>query len=331
MSINGVCRLYEQHEPLEIARETRGHGINMALLVSVFVISFLLEVFLSLGSGENPTMISVPEGEPVSFECSFDGSPAAGNPFYEIIWMYEMTHKNVSKRILYFRMTRPNTSVPVSVTEGYFRGCLEFEKNISSLVIPKVRVNDSGLYYCDVNTVPFLVKLRTNGTHLIVTEFIDTASPSVFLLTYDSGTRGINFESANKTPSLKSPRDAVNVLLVSSLTAGLLLFLLALGLYFTLKRRSQAKKPEVSPEMSDPICSTPAPAQRESFTQPVGSEMIYSKLQWSKCSVESSPEGSAHSGEPVTMEEPRAGTSAPGTDTVYAMLQAPRMYPLHLV
>ncbi|KAM9118502.1 uncharacterized protein ACDP82_016708 isoform 2-T2 [Pangshura tecta] len=297
MSINGVCRLYEQHEPLEIARETRGHGINMALLVSVFVISFLLEVFLSLGSGENPTMISVPEGEPVSFECSFDGSPAAGNPFYEIIWMYEMTHKNVSKRILYFRMTRPNTSVPVSVTEGYFRGCLEFEKNISSLVIPKVRVNDSGLYYCDVNTVPFLVKLRTNGTHLIVT----------------------------------APRDAVNVLLVSSLTAGLLLFLLALGLYFTLKRRSQAKKPEVSPEMSDPICSTPAPAQRESFTQPVGSEMIYSKLQWSKCSVESSPEGSAHSGEPVTMEEPRAGTSAPGTDTVYAMLQAPRMYPLHLV
>lgn len=285
----------------------------MALLVSVLVLSFLQEVFLSLGSGENPPMISVTEGEPVSFECSFDGSPAVGDPFYEIIWMYEMTHKNVSKRILAFRMTRPNTSVPVSVTEGYFRGRLEFEKNTSSLVIPKVRVNDSGLYYCEVITVPLHVKLRTNGTHLIVT-----------------GTRGINFESTNKTPSLKSPTDTVNVLLISSLTAGLLLFLLALGLYFTLKHRIQDKKPEVSLEMSDPICSTPTPARRESFTQPVGSEMIYSKLQWSKYSVVSSPEGSAHSGEPV-MKEPRAGTSDPGMDTVYAMLQAPRMYPLHLM
>ncbi|XP_030438860.1 immunoglobulin superfamily member 11-like isoform X1 [Gopherus evgoodei] len=268
----------------------------MALLISVLVLSFLQEVFLSLGSGQNPPMISVTEGEPVSFECSFDGSPAVGNPFYEIIWMYEMTHKNVSKRVLAFRMTRPNTSVPVLVTEGYFRGRLEFEKNTSSLIIPKVWVNDSGLYYCEVNTVPLHVKLRTNGTHLIV-----TASP-----------------------------DAVNVLLISSLTAGLLLFLLALGLYFTLKRRIQAKKPEVSLEMSDPICSTPAPARRESFTQPIGSEMIYSKLQWSKYSMVSSPEGSAHSGEPVT-KDPRVGTSDPGVDTVYAMLQAPRMYPLYLV
>nr|XP_032635395.1 uncharacterized protein LOC116824315 isoform X2 [Chelonoidis abingdonii] len=238
----------------------------MALLISVLVLSFLQEVFLSLGSGENPPMISVTEGEPVSFECSFDGSPAAGNPFYEIIWMYEMTRKNVSKRILAFRMTRPNTSVPVSVTEGYFRGRLEFEKNTSSLVIPKVRGNDSGLYYCEVNTVPLHVKLRTNGTHLIV----------------------------------------------------------------TVKRRIQAKKPEVSLEMSDPICSIPAPARRESFTQPVGSEMIYSKLQWSKYSMVSSPEGSADSGKPVT-KEPRVGTSDPGADTVYAMLQAPQMYPLYLV
>lgn len=261
----------------------------MALLISVLVLSFLQEVFLSPGSGENPPMISVTEGEPVSFECSFDGSPAVGDPFYEIIWMYEMTHKNVSKRILSFRMTRPNTSVPVSVTEGYFRGRLEFEKNTSCLIIPKVRVNDSGLYYCEVIIVPVPVKSRTNGTHLIVT----------------------------------APTDAVSVLLISSLTAGLLLFLLALGLYFTLKRRIQAKKPEVSLEMSDPICSTPAPARRESFTQPVGSEMIYSKLQWSKYSVVSSPEGSAHTGEPVTKKEPRAGTSDPATDTVYAMLQAP--------
>ncbi|TFK13984.1 rho guanine nucleotide exchange factor 7-like [Platysternon megacephalum] len=261
----------------------------MALLVSVLVLSFLQEVFLSLGSGENPPMISVTEGEPVSFECSFDGSPAVGNPFYEIIWMYKMTHKNVSKRILSFRMTRPNSSVPVSVTEGHFGGHLDFEKNTSCLVIPEVQVNDSGLYYCEVIIVPLPVKSRTNGTHLIVT-------------------------------------DPVNVLLISSLTtAGLLLFLLALGLYFTLKRRIPAKKPEVSLEMSAPICSTPAPApaRRESFTQPVGSEMIYSKLQWSKYSVVSSPGGSAHSGEPVTKKEPRAGTSDPGTNTVYAMLQAP--------
>ncbi|XP_034647109.1 uncharacterized protein LOC117888114 [Trachemys scripta elegans] len=259
----------------------------MALLVSVLVLSFLPEVFLSLGSGENPPMILVTEGEPVSFECSFDGSPAVSNTFYEIIWMYNMTHKNVSKRILFFRMTRPNPSVPVSVTEGHFRGHLDFEKNTSSLVIPEVRVNDSGLYYCEVNTVPHHVKSKTNGTHLIVT----------------------------------APQE--NVLLISSLTAGLLLFLLALGLYFTLKCQIQAKKPEVSLEMSDPICSTPAPARRESFTQPVGSEMIYSKLQWSKSSMVSSPGGSAHSGEPVTEKEPRAGSSDPGTDTVYAMLQAP--------
>uniref|UniRef100_A0A674J3W9 Ig-like domain-containing protein n=1 Tax=Terrapene triunguis TaxID=2587831 RepID=A0A674J3W9_9SAUR len=119
-------------------------------------------------SGGNPPMISVTEGESVSFECSFDGSPAVGNPFYEIIWMYNMTHKNVSKRILAFRMTRPNTSVPVSVTEGHFRGHLEFEKNTSSLVIPEVRVNDSGLYYCEVIIVPVPNKSRTNGTRLIV-------------------------------------------------------------------------------------------------------------------------------------------------------------------
>nr|XP_048677606.1 uncharacterized protein LOC125622953 isoform X2 [Caretta caretta] len=261
----------------------------MALLVSVLVLSFLQEVFVSLGSRENPPMISVTEGEPISFECSFDGSPAVGNPFYEIIWMYEMTHKNVSKRILSFRMTRPNTSVPVSITEGYFRGQLDFEKNTSSLFIPEVRVNDSGLYYCEVIIVPLPVKSRTNGTHLIVT----------------------------------APPDPVNVLLIPSLTAGLLLFLLALGLYFTLKRRIQAKKPEVSLEMSDPICSTPAPAQRDSFTQPVGHEMIYSKLQWSEYSMVSSPTGSSHAGEPVTKKKPRAGTSDPGTDTVYAVLQAP--------
>nr|XP_048677607.1 uncharacterized protein LOC125622953 isoform X3 [Caretta caretta] len=248
----------------------------MALLVSVLVLSFLQEVFVSLGSRENPPMISVTEGEPISFECSFDGSPAVGNPFYEIIWMYEMTHKNVSKRILSFRMTRPNTSVPVSITEGYFRGQLDFEKNTSSLFIPEVRVNDSGLYYCEVIIVPLPVKSRTNGTHLIVT-----------------GTRGKHFSSTNKTPSLK------------------------------LKRRIQAKKPEVSLEMSDPICSTPAPAQRDSFTQPVGHEMIYSKLQWSEYSMVSSPTGSSHAGEPVTKKKPRAGTSDPGTDTVYAVLQAP--------
>ncbi|XP_042702905.2 uncharacterized protein LOC101948030 [Chrysemys picta bellii] len=259
----------------------------MALLVSVLVLSFLPEVFLSLGSGENPPPILVTEGEPVSFECSFDGSPAVGDPFYEIIWMYNMTHKNVSKRILPFRMTRPNSSVPVSVTEGHFRGHLDFEKNTSSLVIPEVRVNDSGLYYCEVNTVPDHVKSKTNGTCLIVT----------------------------------APRE--NVLLISSLTAGLLLFLLALGLYFTLKCRIQAKKPEVSLEMSDPICSTSAPVRREFFTQPVGSEMIYSKLQWSKSSMVSSPGGSTHSGEPVTEKESRAGSSDPGMDTVYAMLQAP--------
>ncbi|XP_048677608.2 uncharacterized protein LOC125622953 isoform X4 [Caretta caretta] len=231
----------------------------MALLVSVLVLSFLQEVFVSLGSRENPPMISVTEGEPISFECSFDGSPAVGNPFYEIIWMYEMTHKNVSKRILSFRMIRPNTSVPVSITEGHFRGQLDFEKNTSSLFIPEVRVNDSGLYYCEVIIVPLPVKSRTNGTHLIV----------------------------------------------------------------TVKRRIQAKKPEVSLEMSDPICSTPAPAQRDSFTQPVGHEMIYSKLQWSEYSMVSSPTGSSHAGEPVTKKKPRAGTSDPGTDTVYAVLQAP--------
>ncbi|CAM4567723.1 unnamed protein product [Lepidochelys kempii] len=277
----------------------------MALLVSVLVLSFLQEVFVSLGSRENPPVISVTEGEPISFECSFDGSPAVGNPFYEIIWKYEMTHKNVSKRILSFRMTRPNTSVPVSITEGHFRGQLDFEKNTSSLFIPEVRVNDSGLYYCEVIIVPLPVKSRTNGTHLIVT-----------------GTRGKHFSSTNKTPSLKSPADPVNVLLIPSLTAGLLLFLLALGLYFTLKRRIQAKKPEVSLEMSDPICSTPTPAQRDSFTQPVGHEMIYSKLQWSEYSMVSSPTGSSHAGEPVTKKKPRAGTSDPGTDTVYAVLQA---------
>lgn len=57
LSINGVCRLYEQHEALEIERETRGHGISMALLVSVLVLSFLQEVFVSLGKQSCTTWV----------------------------------------------------------------------------------------------------------------------------------------------------------------------------------------------------------------------------------------------------------------------------------
>ncbi|XP_067406370.1 uncharacterized protein [Emydura macquarii macquarii] len=251
----------------------------MAFPISVLVLSFLLEAFLSLGSGKNRLTISVAEGEPIFFECCFNGSPIAGDPFYEIIWKYEMTHNNLSKRILAFRMTRPNISDPVSITEGHFRGQIEFEKNTSTLFIPEVWVNDSGLYYCEVIIVPTNANLRTNETYLIV----------------------------------MAP---VNVPLVSRLTAGLLvLFLLVLGLYFTLKHRIQAKKPEVSLDISDPTSSTPAPARRESFTQPAGNEIIYSKLQ-----VVSFPRVSDSCG-PVT-EKPSAGTSGPGKDVVYAMLQA---------
>uniref|UniRef100_A0A8C8RX22 Immunoglobulin V-set domain-containing protein n=1 Tax=Pelusios castaneus TaxID=367368 RepID=A0A8C8RX22_9SAUR len=105
--------------------------------------------------------ISVAEGEPISVEFSFNGSPTVGNPFYKI-----MTQQNLSERILAFRMTRPNISDPVSITEGHFRGEIEFEKNTSSLFIPEVWVNDSGLYYCEVIT--FQASSRTNGTYLIV-------------------------------------------------------------------------------------------------------------------------------------------------------------------
>ncbi|XP_074868929.1 uncharacterized protein LOC142022701 isoform X2 [Carettochelys insculpta] len=242
-----------------------------------------------MSSGGNPLIIA--EGDSVYFECCFNGSPAHGNPFYEIIWVREKSPKNISKRILQFRMTRSNTSAPISVTAGHFRGQLEFEKNTSSLFIPEVWMNDSGLYYCEVTITPLFINTRTNGTHLIVTGK-PTNKPS--LLTHS----------------------------VKYLIGGLfLLLLLALGMYFKLKRRTQAQKPEVSQELSDPISSTPAPAQKESFTELVDKEMIYSKLQWSPYSMVSSPGRSTHSGEPVT-KKPSTGSSDPGTNIVYATLQA---------
>ncbi|XP_075753973.1 uncharacterized protein LOC142818439 [Pelodiscus sinensis] len=208
------------------------------------------------------------------------------NPFYEIIWMYNNS-RNTSDRILQFRMTRPNTSAPVSVAAGHFRARLEFEKNISSLSIPAASMNDSGLYYCDVVIGPPPVHSRTDGIHLIVVKATE------------------------------------NVQLISWLAGGFFLaFLLALGVCFTLKRRSKAQKPEVSLELYDLVSSPPVLARGDTSLQPSGHEMIYSKLQWSKYSMASSPETSARSGEPETRNQLCAGTGNPTPDAVYAVLQA---------
>ncbi|XP_019394971.1 PREDICTED: uncharacterized protein LOC109313038 [Crocodylus porosus] len=145
----------------------------MAVSILMMMISSLLGEFLSLGAGALrcpgvAPIVAVAEGEPVSFECPFNGHPTHNNTFHEIIWLHTLSHTNPFKRILSIRMTRPNDSATVTVTEGHLRGQLDFERHISFLSIPEVRVNDSGLYYCEVTIVPPHIYSKTNATNLIV-------------------------------------------------------------------------------------------------------------------------------------------------------------------
>ncbi|XP_019394943.1 PREDICTED: uncharacterized protein LOC109313004 [Crocodylus porosus] len=145
----------------------------MAVSILMMMISSLLGEFLSLGAGALrcpgvAPIVAVAEGEPVSFECPFNGHPTHNNTFHEIIWLHTLSHTNPFKRILSIRMNHPNDSATVTVTEGHLRGQLDFEKHISFLSIPEVRVNDSGLYYCEVTIVPPHIYSKTNATNLIV-------------------------------------------------------------------------------------------------------------------------------------------------------------------
>ncbi|XP_031448211.1 uncharacterized protein LOC116228490 isoform X2 [Phasianus colchicus] len=118
----------------------------MALTLSYVLLAFLTLLLLSWGSGTlKSQVVLVTVGEPVSMECPFHKDNSTSNPFYEILW----SHRNESRRVLQFRMTRSNQSC-VYDSEGHFSGVLDFGRSVSFLYISAVLMNDTGPYFCYV-------------------------------------------------------------------------------------------------------------------------------------------------------------------------------------
>ncbi|POI27791.1 hypothetical protein CIB84_008459, partial [Bambusicola thoracicus] len=90
-------------------------------------------------------VVLVTVGEPVSMECPFHKYNGTSNLFYEILW----SHRNESRRVLQFRMTRSNQSC-VYDSKGHFSGVLDFGRSVSFLNISAVLMNDTGPYLCYV-------------------------------------------------------------------------------------------------------------------------------------------------------------------------------------
>ncbi|KYO31604.1 hypothetical protein Y1Q_0022724 [Alligator mississippiensis] len=321
----------------------------MAASILMMMISSLLGEFLSLGVGALrcpglAPIVSVAEGEPVSFECPFPGPPTLNNTFHEIIWLHTLSHTNLSKRILSIRMTRPNDSATVTVTEGHLRGQLDFEKHMSFLSIPEAGQPKSPLNlpqlfwihelsgqaqfrliawhglpqrdgtYCGTGSrFHSQLDLDKHRSYLTITD----------LEVNDSGRyhcEGLGHPGRGSSTSLivKAP---MNTVLISGPVAGILLFLLALCLCFKFRNRIHAKNQEVSLEMSQLNSNTPAPAGREPLTQPVSGEIIYSHLRWSKNDAVSSLGRSPHSEDPGAKKKSRKGTDgSSGTDVQYAVV-----------
>eukprot|EP00075_Anas_platyrhynchos_P036552 XP_027325805.1 uncharacterized protein LOC113845338 isoform X1 [Anas platyrhynchos] len=106
-------------------------------------------------------VVLVTEGEPVVMECPFRKHNGGGDYLDEFIW----GHGNISRRILQFRMTRPNASC-VHRSEGHFSGTVDFARSVSFLNISEVLMNDTGPYHCYVkigNSNP-----TEKVTHLLV-------------------------------------------------------------------------------------------------------------------------------------------------------------------
>ncbi|XP_068509834.1 polymeric immunoglobulin receptor-like isoform X3 [Anas acuta] len=106
-------------------------------------------------------VVLVTEGEPVVMECPFREHNVSGDYFDEFVW----SHRNISRRILQFRMTRPNASC-VHRSEGHFSGTVDYERSVSFLNISEVLMNDTGPYHCYVkigNSNP-----TEKVTHLLV-------------------------------------------------------------------------------------------------------------------------------------------------------------------
>lgn len=119
------------------------------------------------------------EGEPVVMECPFRKHNGSGDYFDEFIW----SHGNISRRILQFRMARPNASC-VHRSEGHFSGTVDFERSVSFLNISEVLMNDTGPYLC-------YVKIGSSNstekvTHLLVRG--ESVSPAFSFLSLQHST-----------------------------------------------------------------------------------------------------------------------------------------------
>ncbi|XP_013029030.3 uncharacterized protein [Anser cygnoides] len=116
----------------------------MALALALLPLLLLPWGSGTLGYPESQVVL-VTEGEPVVMECPFRKHTGSGDPFYELIW----SHRNMSGRILQFRMTRSNASC-AHRSEGHFSGTVDFERSVSFLNISEVLMNDTGPYLCYV-------------------------------------------------------------------------------------------------------------------------------------------------------------------------------------
>lgn len=134
--------------------------------------SFHLSGAGTLGHPQSQVVL-VTEGEPVVMECPFHNG--SSDSFDEFIW----SHRNISRRILQFRMTRPNASC-VHRSEGHFSGTVDFARSVSFLNISEVLMNDTGPYHCYVkigNSNP-----TEKVTHLLVRgESVSPAFPFLSL------------------------------------------------------------------------------------------------------------------------------------------------------
>lgn len=124
-------------------------------------------------------VVLVTEGEPVVMECPFHKHNGSGDYFDEFIW----SHGNISRRILQFRMARPNASC-VHRSEGHFSGTVDFERSVSFLNISEVLMNDTGPYLC-------YVKIGSSNstekvTHLLVRG--ESVSPAFSFLSLQHST-----------------------------------------------------------------------------------------------------------------------------------------------
>nr|XP_038043396.1 uncharacterized protein LOC119718542 isoform X2 [Anas platyrhynchos] len=130
----------------------------MALALALLPLLLLPWGAGTLGHPQSQVVL-VTEGEPVVMECPFHNG--SSDSFDEFIW----SHRNISRRILQFRMTRPNASC-VHRSEGHFSGTVDFARSVSFLNISEVLMNDTGPYYCYVkigNSNP-----TEKVTHLLV-------------------------------------------------------------------------------------------------------------------------------------------------------------------